>query len=130
MKLQESAENYLETIFILSQKGNQVRPVDIANELDFSKPSISVALKNLRSGGYIEMDPDGYVKLTESGHKIAKSMYDRHVLISDWLIFLGVDKQTALNDACKMEHAMSEQSFAAIKKHIEEWKRDVSKHKG
>ena len=119
MKIQESAENYLETIFILSQNGNQVRSIDIAHELDYSKPSISVALKNLRSGGYIEIDSGGFIKLTESGLKIAKSMHERHTFISDWLISLGVDKQTAVGDACRMEHIISEQSFSAIKNHIE-----------
>ena len=118
MKIQESAENYLETILILSQGGNRVRSIDIVNKLEFSKPSVSVAMKNLRESGYITVDDDGYIVLTESGRRIAETMYERHVLISDWLISLGVDQQTALNDACKMEHAMSQQSFQAIKKHI------------
>ena len=124
MKIQESAENYLETILILSRNGKRVRPVDIANELDYAKPSISVALKNLRSGGYIETDPDGLIKLTDKGLEIAESMYERHILISDWLMFLGVDGETAVNDACKMEHVLSQQSFLAIKKHIDKWKND------
>ena len=122
MKIQESAENYLETILILSENGGHVRAVDIANRLEFSKPSISVALKNLRSGGYIETDAEGFIKLTESGLKIARSMYERHTLISDWLMLLGIDRETALNDACRIEHALSEKSFAAIKKHIEDYK--------
>ena len=121
MKIHESAENYLETILILSHNGKHVRPVDIANELEYAKPSISVALKNLRQGGYIDTDPDGFIKLTEKGRDIAESIYERHILISDWLIFLGVDKQTAVNDACKMEHVLSEQSFLAIKHHVESW---------
>jgi len=126
----ESVENYLETILMLSQNGNKVRSIDIVNELDYSKPSVSVAMKNLRLKGYIETDGGGYIKLTEEGKKIAESMYERHMLISDWLIFLGVDRKTAVNDACKMEHAMSEQSFSAIKDHIEKWKRDIySKHR-
>ena len=123
MRTHESEETYLETILILSRGGNPVRSVDIANELDYSRPSISVAMKNLREKGYIEMDADNYISLTALGHGIAESMYERHTLISDWLIFLGVDKQTAVNDACKMEHSMSGESFAAIKKHIEQWKR-------
>jgi len=125
----ESAENYLETILMLSHNGNKVRSIDIVNELDYSKPSVSVAMKNLRSKGYIITDADGYIKLTEIGQKIAESMYERHMLISDWLIFLGVDKKTAVSDACKMEHAMSEKSFLAIKKHIEHQKRNVRNSK-
>jgi Mn-dependent DtxR family transcriptional regulator len=129
LKVHESAENYLETILVLSQKGDHVRSIDIVNELEFSKPSVSVAMKNLRSKGYIVMDTDGFISLTEKGRKIASSMYERHVAISDWLISLGVDKKTAVQDACKMEHAMSEKSFSAMKKHIETWKRDVYKSK-
>ena len=125
MKVHESAENYLETILILSLKGNQVRSIDIANELEYSKPSVSVAMKNLRGKGYILMDADGYITLTAKGRKIADSMYERHVAISDWLVFLGVDKKTAVQDACKMEHTMSEKSFLAIKNHIENWKRET-----
>ena len=125
MKTRESAENYLETIFILSQDGSRIRAIDIARELDYSKPSVSVAMKNLRENGYIETSQDGHIALTESGRVIAESMYDRHMLISDWLIFLGVDRKTAVADACRMEHSMSEQSFVAIKRHIEEWKRGV-----
>ena len=125
MKIQESAENYLETILMLSKTGKQVRSIDIANELDYTKPSVSVAMKNLRLNGYIETDSDGFITLTESGREIAESMYERHMIISDWLIFLGVDRQTAINDACRMEHAMSEQSFKAIKKHIGDWKQEI-----
>jgi len=125
LKVHESAENYLETILILGLKGNKVRSIDIANELEYSKPSVSVAMKNLREKGYILMDADGYITLASKGRKIADSMYERHIAISDWLVFLGVDKKTAVQDACKMEHAMSEKSFSAIKKHIENWKRDA-----
>jgi len=124
-KTPESVENYLETILMLSHNGLPVRSVDIAKELEYSKPSVSVAMKNLRSSGYIVMDTNGYITLTESGREIAQKIYDRHMLISDWLIFLGVDKETAVNDACKMEHGMSEESYIAIQKHIEEWKRSV-----
>jgi Mn-dependent DtxR family transcriptional regulator len=119
LQVHESAENYLETILMLSLKEDRVRSIDIVNELEYSKPSVSVAMKNLREEGYILMDADGYIKLTAKGRKIAETMYERHVAISDWLMFLGVDKKTALQDACKMEHAMSEKSFLAIKKHIE-----------
>ena len=123
MKVHESAENYLETILVLSLKGSRVRSIDIVNELEYSKPSVSVAMKNLRTKGCIVMDGEGYITLTEKGRKIADTIYERHVAISDWLIFLGVDKKTAVHDACKMEHAMSEKSFLAIKNHIENWKR-------
>jgi len=119
LKVHESAENYLETILVLGSKGERVRSIDIVNELEYSKPSVSIAMKNLRTKGYIEMDVDGYITLTNAGRKIAATMYERHVAISDWLVFLGVDKKTAVQDACKMEHAMSEKSFLAIKKHIE-----------
>ncbi len=118
MNNNSSSENYLETILILSIQGNHVRAVDIANELNYSKPSVSVAMKNLRADGHIRTDGDGHITLTESGRKIAESMYERHTIISDWLISLGVDKQTAVSDACRMEHDISEQSFTAIKKHL------------
>jgi Mn-dependent DtxR family transcriptional regulator len=119
----ESVEMYLETIHVLGLRGNHVRSIDIVNELEYSKPSVSVAMKNLRTKGYILTDKDGYITLTAKGRKIAETMYERHIAISEWLIFLGVDKKTAVNDACKMEHVMSEKSFTAIKKHIEDWKR-------
>jgi Mn-dependent DtxR family transcriptional regulator len=117
---QESAEMYLETIHVLSLKGNRVRSIDIVNELEYSKPSVSVAMKNLKTKGYVVIDSEGYITLTAKGLKIAETMYERHVAISEWLMFLGVDKKTAVHDACKMEHAMSEKSFLAIKKHITE----------
>jgi len=120
MGIQESAEMYLETIHVLCLKGNRVRSIDIVNELEYSKASVSVAMKNLKTKGYIIMDSEGYITLTAKGHKIAETMYERHVAISEWLMFLGVDKKTAIHDACKMEHAMSEKSFMAINKHIKE----------
>jgi len=122
--MHESAENYLEMILMLSQSGNPIRAIDIANALDYTKPSVSVAMKKLRLEGHIVVDAGGYILLTESGREIAQKMYDRHTLISSWLMALGVDRATALHDACKMEHDMSEQSFAAIKRHVEEWLRD------
>ena len=125
MKTHESMENYLETILVLSLKSSQVRSIDIVNELEYSKPSVSIAMKNLREKGLIVMDNDGYITLTSEGKKIADTTYERHLAISDWLIFLGVDEKTAAHDACKMEHVMSEKSFLAIKKHIENWKRDA-----
>ena len=119
MQIRESAENYLETILILSQrKGKgEVRSIDIVNELEFSKPSVSVAMKNLRENGYITVDKDGYISLTDKGLEIAEKMYERHTLLSQWLIKLGVDEKVAVEDACRMEHVISAESFAAIKKH-------------
>ena len=119
MQIRESAENYLETILILSQrKGKgEVRSMDIVNELEFSKPSVSVAMKNLRENGYITVDKDGYIRLTDKGLEIAEKMYERHTLLSQWLIKLGVDEKVAVEDACRMEHVISAESFAAIKKH-------------
>ncbi len=119
MKIHESAENYLETILMISERKPQVRSIDIVNELEFSKPSVSVAMKNLRQNGYILMDKDGYITLTDSGRKIAETMYERHKLLSQWLIRLGVDEQTAVDDACRMEHVISAESFEAIKRHAE-----------
>jgi len=122
LKVHESAENYLETILVLSQKADKVRSIDIVNELEYSKPSVSVAMKNLRAEGFITIDNEGYITLTMKGKKIAEKMYERHVTISDWLVFLGVDRKTAVHDACKMEHTMSEKSFSAIKSYIENQK--------
>lgn len=116
MKIHESAENYLETILMIKNKKGLVRSIDIANELEFSKPSVSVAMKNLRQNGYIDVDENGYITLLESGLEIAEKMYERHTTISDWLISLGVDSQTAVDDACKIEHVISNESFEAIKK--------------
>ena len=121
----ESVENYLEAILVLSLKGEKVRSIDIVNELGYSKPSVSIAMKKLRKKGYIVIDDSGYITLKPEGQKIADMMYERHVVITDWLIFLGVDKITAVNDACKMEHVMSKKSFTAMKKHIENLKSDV-----
>jgi Mn-dependent DtxR family transcriptional regulator len=123
MGIQESAEMYLETIHVLGLKGNRVRSIDVVNELEYSKASVSVAMKNLKTKGYVVIDSEGYITLTAKGLKIAETMYERHVAISEWLMFLGVDKKTAIHDACKMEHAMSEKSFMAINKHIKESKK-------
>lgn len=121
MKIQESAENYLETILILSKRQGQVRSIDIATELGFSKPSVSVAMKNLRQNGYISVDSDGYISLEPSGHEIAETIYERHTLLSHWLVSLGVDEQTAVEDACRMEHVISAKSFDAIKQHVKKY---------
>lgn len=116
MKIQESAENYLETILVLKNRNGAVRSIDIANELGFSKPSVSVAMKNLRENGYIDVDGSGYISLLESGREIAEKIYERHTTISKWLISLGVDEKTAAEDACRMEHIISAESFDAIKR--------------
>lgn len=118
MKIQASAENYLETILILSHRIGAVRSIDIVNELGFSKPSVSIAMKNLRESGCVEMDSDGYITLTDKGRSIAETIYERHTSLSDWLVFLGVDRKTAVEDACRIEHVISAESFEAIKKHI------------
>ena len=119
MKIQESAENYLETILMLSQVKPHVRSIDIATELEFSKPSVSVAMKNLRENGYILVDPSGYITLSESGREIAETMYERHTLLSNWLMYLGVDRKTAVEDACRMEHVISESSFRHLKQSMD-----------
>ena len=116
MKIQASAENYLETILILKNKNGAVRSIDIANELGFSKPSVSVAMKNLRENGYIEVDSSGYITLLDSGRQIAEKIYERHTTLSKWLVSLGVDAKTAAEDACRIEHIISSESFEAIKK--------------
>ncbi len=121
MKIQESAENYLETILILGQKKGNVRSIDIAHELEFKKPSVSVAMKNLRQNGLIEVDDSGFITLTASGRQIAESIYERHLLFSRWLTELGVNEKTAAEDACKMEHVLSTESFEAIKKHLHQF---------
>lgn len=114
----ESLEDYLETILYLQNKIGQVRSIDIANEMNFSKPSVSVAMKNLREKDYITMASDGYITLTENGRKRAESVLERHTLLSDWLISIGVSREVALEDACKIEHDLSEETFEAIKRKI------------
>ena len=118
MKIHESAENYLETILIIKNRKGIVRSIDIVNELEFSKPSVSVAMKNLRENGYIDIDNNGYISLLAKGMEIAETMYERHIAISNWLIAIGVDPETAVEDACKIEHVISAESFDAIKKYI------------
>lgn len=119
MKIHESAENYLETILMLSKKQSYVRSIDIANELNFSKPSVSVAMKNLRASGHILVDAAGHITLTQSGLNIAESIWERHKVLSEMLVLLGVDSEIAVEDACRIEHVISQESFHAIKKHIE-----------
>lgn len=117
MQIHESAENYLETILILKKRMGQVRSIDIVNELSVSKPSVSVAMKNLRTNGYIEMDRDGYITLLESGSAIAEKMYERHTFLTEWLTSLGVSPTIAAEDACRIEHVISEETFNALKNH-------------
>lgn len=115
---EESVEDYLETILILRKRLGNVRSIDIANEMSFSKPSVSVAMKNLRNAECINVTPEGYIVLTEKGNKIASDVYEKHICLSEWLIHLGVNPEVARADACKIEHDISEESFLAIKKHI------------
>lgn len=118
LKIQQSAEDYLETILVLGLRKPQIRSIDIANELGYSKPSVSVAMKNLRENGYILMDKDGFIALTEKGHEIAETIYERHTLLSSFLMYLGVSKETATQDACRIEHVISPESFEALKQHV------------
>jgi Mn-dependent DtxR family transcriptional regulator len=118
MKTNESAENYLETILILSKTRPVVRSVDIATELGFKKSSVSVAMKHLRESNHITVTKEGFIYLTEAGKEIAEMIYERHELLSSWLVRLGVDKNTATEDACRIEHVISKESFQAIKNHI------------
>ena len=112
----ESLEDYLETILMLYKSTGQVRSIDIANEMNFTKPSVSIAMKNLREKGYITMADNGYITLTESGKKRAESVLERHTILADLLISIGVNEETAREDACKVEHDLSEESFEAIKR--------------
>ena len=118
MKSNESAENYLETILILSKKKPVVRGVDIAEELGFKKSSVSVAMKHLREKQHITVSREGYITLTETGLQIAEMIYERHELLSEWLTRLGVDPKVATQDACRIEHVISKESFEVIKQHI------------
>lgn len=124
MKIHESAENYLETILVLQKRKGSVRSIDIANELGYSKPSVSVAMKNLRQGGYIRVNDDGSIILLEKGREIAERIYERHTLISEWLTGLGVGAETAAEDACRMEHVISSETFDALKRHAAVMKGD------
>lgn len=118
MKIHESAENYLETIYMLHKRTGAVRSVDIANELEFSKPSVSVAMRNLRENGYIQVDDGGFITLLPSGQEIAEQMFERHTILTNWLISLGVSSEIATEDACRIEHVISAESFDAIKNSI------------
>ena len=137
MNIHESAEDYLEAILMLKQRVGSVRSIDIANELGYTKASISIAMKKFRENEYIEVDEDGYITLTKKGHAIATKVYERHRILSQFFISLGVSKENATNDACKIEHDLSEETFNAIKKKVvrkiakkEEHKKEGSKKEG
>ena len=116
--MQESGEMYLETILVLGKKKNTVRSIDVAEEMGFSKASVSRAVSKLKQDEYIIVDGDGHIALTEKGHQLASTIYERHVVLSKMLVDLGVDEETATEDACRMEHVISDASFRAIKEHI------------
>lgn len=122
MHLQESGEMYLETIYILTKKNHDVRSLDVAEYMNFSKPSVSRAVGLLKQGEYITVDQKGYLHLTAMGEEIAAKMYERHMLLTEFLMRLGVDRETASADACKIEHDISDKSFEAIKRHVNEKK--------
>lgn len=117
-KLRQSGEDYLETIYILSKNGD-VRSIDIANEMNVSKPSVCRAVGILKDGGFIKMDKDGYITFTEEGRTAAASVYERHTVLTDWLVDIGVNEKTAAEDACRLEHNFSQESFERLKNHIE-----------
>ncbi len=117
-KLYASGEDYLEAILILYQKTETVRSVDVANAMEVSKPSVSRAVGILKNGGFITIDPDGYITLTDAGREVAERIYERHQVLTAWLMDIGVDHETAAEDACKLEHAISAESFAKLKEHI------------
>lgn len=121
MKIHESAENYLETILMLQKSKGSVRSIDIANELEFSKPSVSVAMKNLRTNGYIEVDSSGQIHLLPAGLEIAQKVLEKHTLLTNFLVALGVSEETAAEDACRIEHVLSNESFEAIKAHANKY---------
>ena len=118
MHLQESGEMYLETIYILSLESSHIRAIDVGECMGYSKPSVSRAMGLLKNGGYVTADADGFLSLTEAGREIAEKIYERHTVLTDVLVHLGVDRETAVEDACRIEHVISDQSFQAIKQHI------------
>ena len=118
MAIHESGEDYLEAILMIKKRSGNVRSIDVARELSFSKPSVSVAMKNLKTSNYITVDENCFINLTEAGQEIADKIYERHTFLTNWLTSLGVDPEVAAEDACKMEHAISSESFSAIKKFV------------
>jgi len=119
MRLQESGEMYLETIYTLSQQLQYVRSIDISEHMGYSKPSVSRAVNLLKTNGYITMDKDNYITLTETGLEVARKIYDRHTVLTSLLVRLGVSAETAAEDACRMEHTISDETFEAIKRHVD-----------
>ena len=119
MALQSSGEMYLETIFVLTKEKSTVRAIDVAEHMNYSKPSVSRALGILKKNGYITVDQEGHIALTPEGRTIGEKIFERHTVLSKVLVMLGVDEKTAVEDACRLEHAISDASFAALKKHIE-----------
>lgn len=120
MHLQESGEMYIESIYVLSQTSNAVRSIDVGEYMGYSKPSVSRAIGLLKNGGYVKVDENGYLTLTEAGLEVAEKMYERHTMLTDFLVRLGVEKEVAAEDACKIEHVISDASFEAIKKYAQE----------
>ena len=118
MEIRESGEDYLEAILMIQTQCGQVRSIDVCNKLGFSKPTVSVAMKNFRENGYITMDGDYFITLTDKGRAIAESVYERHVIIAKFLMAIGVDEKTAFEDSCKIEHDLSEKTFACMKEHF------------
>lgn len=119
MRMQESGEMYLETIYVLTRQSSEVRAIDVGEHMGYSKPSVSRAMGILKSGGFISVGADGYISLTQEGLSLAEKMYERHTILTDFLVGLGVDKETAALDACKIEHDISEASFEAIKRYVD-----------
>lgn len=119
MRLQESGQMYLETIYVLSKEMTSVHSIDVSEHMGYSKPSVSRAIGILKNGGYVEMAEDGTLTLTESGRSVAEQIYERHTILTECLVRLGVDREIAAEDACKMEHVISDESMAALKKFIE-----------
>ena len=126
MVIRESAEDYLEAILVITEQNGRARSIDVAKHLGITKPSVSVAMKNLRTEGYIDMDRNGDLTLLPAGRAIAEKTYERHVTIRDLLVSLGVDYQTAAKDACRMEHAISDESFLAIKNHAQAMRKKIT----
>ncbi len=121
MKIQESAEDYLEMILMLRERSGQVRSIDIVNEMGYSKPSVSIAMKKLRENGYIRVDENGFITLEQPGHEIAVQMYDRHQTLAKILMAAGVGEGTAIKDACRIEHVISDESYRCLKRHFKNY---------